>query len=466
MKKTLKSTLIIPYSLIAVLLVLTLSVLFNVTETRTFEQYAKKQRKNQISRIVAQVGMLYDEQTGSYDQRGIEMVGYAALQNGIIMQLENEDKTLDWDIRNHRAEECSMVLQHAEENMNQKYPNFKGGYTEEQYPLIQDGKVTGTLKLGYYGPYSLSDGELELMKSLDKSLLIIGAAALCIVAVLGMLIARAVTDPVTGVIRTAQRIAGGEYGTQAEKNSSIAETALLIEAINEMSLKLEENEKQKRRITSDVAHELRTPLTNLQTHMEAMIDEVWETTTARLESCHAEILRLVGIVEQLQELYLLENKEQAPDKRRFDFRELCMEVFDGFEIKAKEKNIRLLMAMPPKTPIYADYYRLKQCMINLISNALAYTPGGGHIAVEYRMREGHVEIKVRDDGPGIPEEDISHLFERFYRVDKSRSKKTGGMGIGLAITKAIVKMHGGEISAENQNGQGAVFTINLPYQAG
>ena len=232
MKKTLKSTLIIPYSLIAVLLVLTLSVLFNVTETRTFEQYAKKQRKNQISRIVAQVGMLYDEQTGSYDQRGIEMVGYAALQNGIIMQLENEDKTLDWDIRSHRAEECSMVLQHAEENMNQKYPNFKGGYTEEQYPLIQDGKVTGTLKLGYYGPYSLSDGELELMKSLDKSLLIIGAAALCIVAVLGMLIARAVTDPVTGVIRTAQRIAGGEYGTQAEKNSSIAETALLIEAIN------------------------------------------------------------------------------------------------------------------------------------------------------------------------------------------------------------------------------------------
>ena len=78
------------------------------------------------------------------------MVGYAALQNGIIMQLENEDKTLDWDIRSHRAEECSMVLQHAEENMNQKYPNFKGGYTEEQYPLIQDGKVTGTLKLGYY----------------------------------------------------------------------------------------------------------------------------------------------------------------------------------------------------------------------------------------------------------------------------------------------------------------------------
>ena len=127
---------------------------------------------------------------------------------------------------------------------------------------------------------------------------------------------------------------------------------------------------------------------------------------------------------------------------------------------------RLLMAMPPKTPVDADYYRLKQCMINLISNALAYTPGGGHIAVEYRMREGHVEIKVRDDGPGIPEEDISHLFERFYRVDKSRSKKTGGMGIGLAITKAIVKMHGGEISAENQNGQGAVFTINLPYQAG
>ena len=139
-----------------------------------------------------------------------------------------------------------------------------------------------------------------------------------------------------------------------------------------------------------------------------------------------------------------------------------MEVFDGFEIKAKEKNIRLLMAMPPKTPIYADYYRLKQCMINLISNALAYTPGGGHIAVEYRMREGHVEIKVRDDGPGIPEEDISHLFERFYRADASRGEKSG-FGLGLAIADTIAREHKGMLKAESDTAS-TRFTFTMPLR--
>lgn len=462
MKKTLKNTLITSYSAIAVLIVLCLSLFFNVMADRMFETYAKKQQKNQVDQIIFQIDQLYNPDTDLYDKSGIEIVGYAALQNGMIIHMQSANKEIDWDVRNHRAEECRMVLQHAESNMHKTYPNFKGSYTEESYQLENKGTITGTLKIGYYGPYSLSDEELELLKALNKSLLLIGGISLVAVIIFGVLIARTVSKPITGVIQVAQRIAGGEYGVQSDKKTTMVETSNLVESINKMSLALKEDEKQKRQITVDVAHELRTPLTNLQSHLEAMLDGIWPADNDHLESCHAEILRLVEIVGQLQELYSLENRKQTLNKTKFVFHDLCVTVFRDFEIKRQDKNISLRMAVPLEASMYADYYRLKQCMVNLLSNALAYTPVGGDIMVECQTLANKIIIKVKDSGPGIPAADLPYLFDRFYRVDKSRSKKTGGMGIGLSITKAIVEKHDGEIYAESKIGQGAVFTMVFP----
>ncbi|WP_312427365.1 sensor histidine kinase [Lacrimispora sp.] len=462
MKKTLKNTLITSYSAIAVLTVLCLSLFFNVMADRMFETYAKKQQKNQVDQIIFQINQLYNSETGLYDINGIEIIGYAALQNGIIIHMQSANRDIDWDVRSHRAEECKMVLQHAESNMHKTYPNFKGSYTEESYQLENDGKITGTLKIGYYGPYSLNDEELELLKALNKSLLLIGAISLVAVIIFGVLIARNVSKPITGVIQMAQRIAGGEYGVQSDKKIAMVETSNLVESINKMSLALKEDERQKRQITADVAHELRTPLTNLQSHLEAMLDGIWPADYEHLESCHGEILRLVEIVEQLQELYYLENRKQALNKTNFEFHDLCVTVFRDFEIKRQDKNISLRMAMPAETPVHADYYRLKQCMVNLLSNALTYTPAGGDIIVEFQTIANKIIIKVKDSGPGIPAADLPYLFDRFYRVDKSRSKKNGGMGIGLSVTRAIVEKHGGEIYAESDYGQGTVFTMVLP----
>ena len=462
MKRTLKNTLIISYSVIAVLIVLALSLLFNLTADKIFEQYAKKQQKNQVKQIITQIDRLYDSEKGLYDEEGLEIIGYAALQNGIFLHVQTANKEIDWDVKTHRAKECEMVLRHTESVMQKKYPKFKGKYKEETYQLEDGGTITGTLKIGYYGPYSLNDEELELLKHLNKSLLFIGIIALFAVILFGIIIARTVSEPIISVIKVAQRIASGEYGAQAEKRTQVVETSKMIESINEMSRALEKEEKQKRQITSDVAHELRTPLTNLQSHMEAMIDGVWEATTDRLEGCHSEILRLVGIVEQLQELYYLENKKQILDKTEFEFRDLCESVFHDFERKAKEKNIHFILKVPDQTPMYGDFYRLKQCMVNLISNALAYSLSGGEIQVEYEAAGEMTAVKVIDQGMGIPADDLPYLFDRFYRVDKSRSKKTGGMGIGLSITKAIVENHGGEIIVESIEGQGTVFTLSLP----
>lgn len=464
MKLTLKDTLIVSYSAIALLIIFALSILFNLTADDIFEQYARKQQRNQMEQIKTQIDQLYNSKTEMYEKEGIEIIGYAALQNGMIIHVQSTNKQIDWDAKSHRAEECNIVLRHAENTMQRKYPNFNGSYLEETFTLKQKDKVTGTLKIGYYGPYSLNDQELSLMKDLNSSLLFIGGAAIFLVIVLGFLIAWIVTKPITSVICLAQKIAGGEYGAQTKTRSPVVETNKLIDSINEMSKALEMEEKQKRQITTDVAHELRTPLTNLQSHMEAMIDGVWEATESRLESCHGEILRLVKIVDQLKELYDLENRNQILDQTMFEFEEMNQAVFRDFELKAKEKEINLLQIVPEKSPVYADYNRFKQCMVNLISNALAYTPRGGTITVEYKNDGKQIRVLVYDTGIGFPNGDLPYLFDRFYRVDKSRSKKTGGMGIGLSITKAIVEKHGGKITAENGPDKGAVFTIILPLK--
>lgn len=463
MKKSLKNILIISYSFMALLIILSLSVFFNIRADQLFEEYAKKQRKTQVEQIISQMNQLYDKETDTFDKSGIGMIGYAALQNGYLIQVQSINSEIDWDVRTHRTEECHNILEHAEGNMKGRYPNFKGSYTEDTYTLENEGTVFGSLKVGYYGPYSLNDQELELMGALNQSLLLIGAAALLGVIILGIIIARAVSKPIDSVIQVAQKIAGGEYGAQAEAVRGMSETDHMVEAINEMSRELETEEQQKKQITADVAHELRTPLTNLQSHMEAMIDGIWEPTSERLESCHAEILRLVRIVGQLQELYSLENRDQELNLAEFNFRALCDNIYHDFEITIKEKQITLLTEIKSGETLFADYSRIKQCMVNLISNALTYTPAGGTITIGYRiLGDGSQEIIVEDSGIGVPKEELPHLFERFYRVDKSRSKKTGGMGIGLSITRAIVDQHGGRIYAENREGGGSRFIMILP----
>lgn len=458
----LRNKLILSYSLISVLIILILSVLLNTFINRIFEQYAIEQRNQQIDKIITQVSEQYDEETGLYNVSGLELVGNAALQNGIIMHVQSISKEIDWDIKTHKAQECQALLQHAKTNMEKQYPDFKGGYEEEKYDLKNNGEIVGFLTAGYYGPYSFDDNEIILLRTLNRVIFFLGIIFLLLSALVGAVIAKHITDPVKGAIAIANKITDKEYGIQSEVNPSTLETANLINAINQMSLALEKEEKQKKQITADVAHELRTPLSNLQSHMEAMIDGIWEPTKVRLESCHAEILRLNKIVDQLRELYLLENSSSYLMKDKFQFSELCSGVFDEFALKVESKNIKLRMEIPDESPIYADRYRIKQCLVNLISNGVRFAPINGEIVVSYIKYSGGTVITVCDNGPGIPKEDLENIFERFYRTDKSRDQRTGGMGIGLSITKAIVEAHNGKITVESLPGSGTVFSINIP----
>lgn len=461
--KTIKSKLILTYSFISFAVICLIAIFFTLSMEKQFEQYAKKQQEQKISAVVEQIKKLYNKETGSYSLDQIEIVGNMALQNGLLVRIWTWDGEVDWDIQTHRQEECQLVIQHAENNMLSRYVNFQGKYQENKYDLIFDDNYIGNLTIGYYGPYSYSDGELQLLNNLSKYFVLIGVLFVIVAIILGGIMSRKITAPISVVIEVAQKISDGEFGAQARMTSKTAETQQLIEAINKMSGELEKEEAQKRQITADVAHELRTPLTNLQGQLEAMLDGIWEPTEERLESCREEILRLTNIVKQLQELYVLENKRDILKYEEFDFFSLCKHLYLSFDERMGRKKIRLLLRTKTGDMVWGDSQRIMQCMVNLVSNAVQYADPETEIFITYLENDKKsIKLQVQNRGKGIPKEYLPNLFERFYRVDKSRSTKTGGVGIGLSITKAIVERHGGMIWAECENGRETIFSIVLP----
>ncbi|WP_455715087.1 sensor histidine kinase [Anaerosporobacter sp.] len=303
----------------------------------------------------------------------------------------------------------------------------------------------------------------DMENSINHAILLIGIIFLLIAIIISIIIANRISNPITSVVGIAKRIANGEYGVQAKTRTRTKELQDLICSVNEMSLELEKEEIQKKQMCTDVAHELRTPLCNLQGNVEAMLDGLWEPTKERLSKCHTEILRLANLVNQLQELYLLESTYETIYMTKFNFYDLCCRLGDELEKTTNNKNITIQLHVPEDATIYGDVQRIKQCMFNLVDNAITYSTQGSKIEIYYELVMGkEVVIRVRDYGQGISKEDLGSIFERFYRVDKSRNSKTGGIGIGLSITKAIIERHNGSIKVYSKLGEGTTFEIHLP----
>jgi signal transduction histidine kinase len=450
------------YTALLLLTIFAIGIIVNILINKSFERYALDRQKRQIAAILEQVEQQYNGETGLCDVEGLEVIGNAALLNGYIIHIRTVNNEIHWDIQQHKAEECLLALQHAETNMHSRYPNFQGGYTEITAELKYSDLTTGSLIIGYYGPYSLDDDELSLINLINKILLAIAVVFIIIAVIVAALETWHITKPITAVIGATQYIADGKYASACQTKANSREVNDLLLAIDAMSEKLETKEKQKRQMTADIAHELRSPLQNLQSQVDAMIDGIIQPDSGRLASCREEILRLIEIVKQLQELYILENSAVELHKSRFDFFAICESVYREFVESAGDKHITLLRRLPIPAPVYGDKNRIKQCLVNLTTNAIAYSDEGGTVTLAYDLTGNTARISVADTGRGIPPKDLPHVFERFYRIDKSRNHLTGGMGIGLSITRAIAEAHGGSIAVESTVGRGSVFTITLP----
>ena len=226
-----------------------------------------------------------------------------------------------------------------------------------------------------------------------------------------------------------------------------------------MAKTLESHKVLKERMSDDIAHELRTPLATLQSHMEAMIDGIWEPDKKRLQSYYEEIIRITSLVNQLGMLGKYQNSKL--NRIKYDLCEQIKNVIFNFQAEFKNKEVRIKFH-GNKCYISAEKDKINQVIVNLMSNALKYTPKGGIVIINLKGTSNTAEISVKDTGIGISDDDIPFIFDRFYRADKSRNRLTGGNGIGLAITKTIVELHGGKIIVKSRVNEGSEFVVSLP----
>jgi histidine kinase len=320
--------------------------------------------------------------------------------------------------------------------------------------------------MGMNGNGPMSQLYIDFRASFNEALMYAALAAMFIAVILSLFFSRSVIAPVQAMSLAAQRIADGRYDERVRVNGE-DELAQLALRFNQMAEKLNQTESMRRRLIGDVSHELRTPLTAIKGSMEGLMDGVLPATVETYEQIHAEADRLNRLVDDLQELSRVEARAYPLDLRPVDVSSLVYTVTKRLASQAESKHISLDIELAPELPpALADEDRVVQVLTNLTGNALQYTPEDGKVTITAERNDDKVQISVRDTGIGIPPEHLTHIFDRFYRVDASRSRSRragGGSGIGLTIARALVEAQGGRIWVESSGGgHGSTFLFTLP----
>lgn len=303
---------------------------------------------------------------------------------------------------------------------------------------------------------------LRLSASINRSLLLGGSLAIGIALLLTFVLSRRMTSPIGVLAKAARRLGYGDL-SQRVRLQGESELTALAQSFNSMASDLEYAEQLRRNMVADVAHELRTPLSNIQGYLEAIGDGVVEPDAAAIRSLNEETSLLSRLVNELQELSLAEAGELKLVYQAENIADLVKQAVPPWQRQMAAKEISLSLDLSDNPPLVnIDWQRVNEVLHNLLENAVAHTPRGGSITVTVSQKGKWVEVSVSDTGEGIPADDLSHIFERFYRVDKSRARATGGSGLGLTITKRLVESHGGTITVQSTLGEGSRFSFTLP----
>ncbi len=331
--------------------------------------------------------------------------------------------------------------------------------------------------------------DAAFIASVSRSLLWSAAAAAVVALALTFFLSRRVLGPVEALTSAAKAMEHGDL-SQRVKVKSRDEVGELASAFNAMAGSLAKTEELRRNMVSDVAHELRTPLTNIRGYLEAMRDGVLAPDKATLDSAYEEAIHLTRLVDDLQDLALAEAGQLKLDKSATDLADVVERAVRAVAPQAMDKGIDLSVNVAGKLPqVEVDQVRITQVLLNLLSNALVHTPEGGAVGVSATTDQPSamslqsptdtsqnpeprtqnlgaatpfVLVSVSDTGHGIAHEHLPYIFDRFYRVDPSRARSTGGSGIGLAISRRLVEAHGGRIWVESGPGKGSRFRFSLP----
>ena len=308
----------------------------------------------------------------------------------------------------------------------------------------------------------------QAIQTVEAQLMTVFIAVAAAALIAAFVFAISLTAPIKAMTSAIRRMGKGDLTARVKVHAS-GELKELADSYNAMAEKIENFDQSRSQFVQNASHELKTPLATMKLLLENLIyqpDMPAELRAEFMQDMNHEIDRLSGIITDLLTLTKMDSEETAIKHEKFDFTELCIGAVHALQPAAEKNRLTLTMDVAKDVTLQGDESKLGQVIYNLIDNAIKYTPEGGSVHVTMKTDGRNAVFAVRDTGVGIPEEDAKHIFDRFYRVDKARSRETGGTGLGLSIVRQMVQLHRGEIKVDSVFGKGSTFTVTLPLRKG
>lgn len=455
----LQTKLTIAFISIVLLMGLTQSIFLQSKIQDTFRNYLDRQNIGYLERMKQNLILFYKE-TGSWEN--VQQVyfseftgnGHGMMMGGNMNMMNMHMTSADLLLLDLSG---TIIADTTGTRIGESGTNFRGKKSD----ITIDGKKMGTLLLFQSG---LQDLEKEFI--LSSNLAIIGTSiiAALIALILSIWMTKKMTKPLKELTKRTKQITHKEKWTPVSISTK-DEWQELGEAFNEMAIQLAKNEEVRQTLVADVAHELRTPLTILQGELESIQEGVKQPNEEVVLKLTDEVYRLKRLVNDLQQLSLADAGKLPLHKHPVRIKELIERICENFQWMADEKRIVLRNdQIPDNVWLEIDSDRITQVIVNLVGNALRHTPDHGLVEITGDEADDSFIIKVTDNGPGIPEDRLPFIFERFYKGDPSRSRSESGTGLGLSIAKGYVVAHGGSISVDSAINKGTTFTVELPFK--
>lgn len=417
------------------------------------------EQEEKLEEISKEINELYEE--NGFNLYEDQISSYASLENLTIKIKNLEDEVLY--STDHMSGRGHMSNMHR--RMMRRHGMAEGQYVEKSYPLYKIDERVGNIVIGYIDNSYLTEGALVFKSTLGRIFFISAIVALVIGILTSIFLANSLTKPLIDIRNTALEIQKGNLKAKSQVDTNTMEISELSSSINHLGETLSKQEDIRNKYASDISHELRTPISTLKSHLEAIMDGVWKASPHHLSILMNEINRLSSLVDDLKNSFNSAEHEMVLNKEKFNLSDEIKNTITTFTHILDKKGISIEKDIEENVNIYMDKNKLKQVMYNLISNSIKYTDENGKLIISLEAKgEEKAVIKVKDNGRGIKEEDLPFIFHRFYRVDASRNKDTGGSGLGLSIVKSIVNAHDGDIEVKSIYGKKTEFLITLPLE--
>ncbi len=461
--KSINSKLIISFTLIMIVTIITIRFFVNTNFKNSFEKYVDDSNKVEINHLIEfDLKGIYSND--EWDMNLIENLGVDSIRKGITIEIYNKNDQKLWSVfedekvlSDTTLSEISKNIKSIEKKKDNYFKEFKVDINND------DGELVGYAYIGHYEFTYYMENDIQFFNAANKIIDIIGIISIGSIIIISIIISKSIANPILKVSKMAKLIGEGNYKKEVSYKSNIREIDDLISSINKLSNELKEQENLRKQLTEDIAHELRTPLTSIRGHLDTIIAGIWQPTNERLISINEEVIRITNLVDKLRKLAKFDKGKNNLNKEIVDLKKYIKSIAYNYEGKALEKNIIIKYKLEDIKALI-DKEKFAQVIINILANAIKYNNGNNEIYIRSFKKDNNIVISIKDYGVGIAKSEQKNIFERFYRVDKSRGANEKGMGVGLTIAKSIVNAHGGEIKVYSEINKGSEFIITLPNE--